>query len=120
MIRLFIVISILFITIPAYAVDRMATGYDYVLMNDDQKTELVNTLYTILKVDKNVKAPEGAVVALDGFYQIYSNEVENKEAAIKAVFNRPVMAILAELLTMEAPKSYDETLLKKYGLTQKK
>ncbi len=98
----------------------MTTGYDYVLMNNNQKTELVATLYKILKVDK---APEDGVVGLDGLYFIYSKEVEgskNYDSAIMAVFNRPVMQILAELLTMEAPKSYDEEFLKKYNLKLKK
>ena len=113
-----VVLILLLLCSTAYAEPNLlATGYDYVLMNDGQKTELISTLYKILKVDK---APEDGVVALDGFYYIYSNEVKNKEASIKVVFDRPVMSILAELHTMEDPKSYDEAMLKKYELKLKR
>lgn len=124
MVHLLVIITILFVAVPAYAVDLMATGYDYVLMNYDQKTELVSTLYKVLQRD--MKDPENTVVALDGLYYMYSHEIEDdskikdKQHAIEAVFRKPVMEIMAELMTMKPPMSYDEDMLKKYGLTLKK
>ncbi len=108
----------------AYAADLMATGYDYVLMSDNQKTELVDEIYKVFQ--RNLKAPEDMVVALDGLYYMYSHEIEDdpkikdKRHAIQAVFSKPVMEIMADLMTMKPPTSYDEEMLKKYGLTLKK
>lgn len=101
----------------------MANGYDYVLMSDNQKTELVSNIY---KIFQRNETPEDTVVALDGLYYMYENEVKtdpkikDKQYAIEAVFSKPVMEIISELMTMKPPTSYDEEFLKKYGLTLKK
>lgn len=125
MIRLFIIIIILFIAISAYAEPNlMANGYDYVLMSDNQKTELVDKIYKIFQ--RNNEVPEDTVVALDGLYYMYENEIKtdpkikDKQHAIEAVFRKPVMEIMAELMTMKPPTSYDEEFLKKYGMKLKK
>lgn len=103
----------------AYAepVNLMANGYDYVLMNDNQRIELIDKLLMIFKQDR--AKTKNTIIALDGLYYIYAHEVEdseNKGKAIEAVFSRPVMSVLAELLTMPPPTSYDKGFMKKYGL----
>ena len=128
MIRLFIVIIILLIASTLFAqVNVETTGYDWIEYTPQQKTELVLTVYKIFKLDttKPDHKIDNGVNALDGLYYIYYHEMEDsdskhKEEAVKRVFSRPVMEILAEVITQPADTVPDKKLLKKYGLTYKK
>lgn len=125
MLRLIIFISVLSITSPLIAqVNVEATGYDWMEYTPQQKTELVSTLYKIFKIDttKPERKIENGVIALDGLYYIYYHEIEDsdskdKESAIEAVFERPVMQILADILTMPPDTKPDKETTDKYGLT---
>ena len=122
MMRLIIVFLTIFLTLPAFAkVNPYADGYEYVTMSAGQKTELVDTLYMILKIDKSdpKNKVENGVNALDGLYFIYFNEMKDKpnaERAIQNVFGKPVMAVLAEIFTQPDGGVVDKSLLEKYNM----
>lgn len=98
------IIIILLLCSAAYAVNLEATGYDYIEYTHSEKTELVASLYKILKIDKYTI--ENGVNALDGLYYTYYQEVrssKNKDEAVNAVFSRPVMNVIADILNNKQP-----------------
>ena len=120
MIRSLIVIISLLTTSPLFAqVNLEATGYDYVEFSPQQKTEFVDTLFTVLKVDRDKYTIENGVVSLDALYYIYYHEVVNSstsERAIETVFSKYVFEVFAEIMLTEPDIKPDEAMMKKYGL----
>lgn len=84
-----------------------ATGNDYVLMNDDQKLELVSTLY---KIFKDKEAPEDGVVALDNFYSLYQKNPTARDSEV--ILNAPVMRILADIISYKPDNDFHKELRK--------
>ena len=124
MIRLFIGIAILLLATPVFAqVNVEATGYDWVEYSQPQKVELVDMLYAILKVDKNLNPVDGGVLALEGFYKIVYKQIEANPQYkdVDVVFSAMVMRTLADIITIGAqlPTPSDEELAQ-YGYKRSK
>lgn len=96
----------LLLSSPAYAVDLMATGDDYILMSDNQKTELVTALYKIFREEN--KAPEDGVVSLNYMYSVYQKDPLASDSQV--ILKAPVMDMLANIMTYNPEKDFKREL----------
>ena len=120
MIRLLIIIAILFMAFPTFAqVNVEATGYDWVQMEDAQKTELVKTLYYILKIDTDKYPVEGGVLSINGLYWIWIRNHAEEAAKLPSgknpegfeeFFGEYVFMHLAEMLIYDGKPPTKEML----------
>jgi len=125
MIRLLIVIAILFAASSAFSqVNVEATGYDWVQMEDAQKTELIKTLYYIFKIDTDKYPVEGGVQSMNGLYWIWIKDHAEEAKKLppgkspegfEEFFGEYVFMHLAEVLIYDGAPPTKE-MLAEYGM----
>ena len=66
---LWVTVLLVMMTTTAFAeIDLNANGYDWLNLSIEEKYELIDKIYTILKLDKNKYSIEKSVKTLNGMY----------------------------------------------------
>jgi len=98
-----ILILCVFSVFVSAEVNPYATGHEWMQYSQKQKTELIDTLYYILKVDRVKYPAKNGIVALDVMYSSFFKQAQKLNdarttEAVRLLLDMPCIKVLADIL----------------------